>query len=203
MTASNEEVQRTIEGYLEQLRRRLRPLSGEHRREIVEELRGHIEDKLAAGGSTASSVEATLAALGTPEELASQYVTYELMARAEVTRSPLHILESLFRWGTLSFVGFFVLIAVLTGYFVGAALFLSAVLKPFHPHSAGLWAFVDGAGSAVVSLRLGFGDPPAGGHELLGWWIVPIGLLTGWGLVTLTTRLAVWCTQQYRRAHEL
>src|SRR5512140_1131084 len=117
MTATNEEVRRTIEAYLERLRRRLRPLTEEHRQEIVEELRSHIAERVAARGDTLPAVEAALAALGTPEELASQYVTYELLARAEVTRSPLHILESLFRWGSLSFAGFFVLLGVVTGYF--------------------------------------------------------------------------------------
>jgi uncharacterized membrane protein len=40
-------------------------------------------EKAAAGG-----VDATLDSLGNPEELASQYLTDNLLARAEVSRSP-------------------------------------------------------------------------------------------------------------------
>ena len=47
---------------------------------------------------------------------------------------------------------------------------------------------------SMISLRLGFGSAPPGGRELLGWWIVPIGLVVGCGLVMLTTRFgAVVC----------
>jgi len=47
-------------------------------------------------------------------------------------------------------------------------------------------------------VRLGFGNIPAG-REVLGWWIVPFGLVVGCGLVMLTTRFAVWCARRNRR----
>jgi hypothetical protein len=74
-------------------------------REIVEELRGHIQEKTeAAGEIKMATVDAVLAALGSPEELASQYVTDDLLARAEVSRSPWRTLEGLFHWASLSVV---------------------------------------------------------------------------------------------------
>ena len=107
-------------------------------REIVEELRSHITDKVAAGGEvTLAGVDAAIARLGTPEELASQYTTDDLLARAEVSRSPLRILESFFRWASLSVAGFFVLIGTLLGYSLGVTLVLSALLKTIHPRTAG------------------------------------------------------------------
>jgi hypothetical protein len=72
-------------------------------------------------------------------------------------------------------------------------------LKTIHPQSGGLWAFPNGA-DTEFSLRLGFGTPPPGGRDLLGWWIVPVGLIVGCGLVILTTRLALWCARQYRQS---
>jgi hypothetical protein len=96
--------------------------------------------------------------------------------------------------------GFFVLIGSLVGYFLGAALILCAVLKPIHPQSAGLWSFHDSSGDLELSLRLGFGSAPAPGHDVLGWWIVPVGLVTGLGLVMLTTRFAIWCVRLYRKS---
>ena len=99
-----DEAQQRIDAYLGRLRQRLRGLHDEDVREIVEELRSHIRDKAGSppgGPMTAAEVDRALAALGSPEELASQYLTDDLLARAEVSRSPLRILESLFRLGQL------------------------------------------------------------------------------------------------------
>ena len=189
-----------IEAYLGRLRQLLRGMNSEDANEIVEELRSHLAEKAAANGQiTAAGVDAALILLGAPEELATQYTTDALLARAEVSRSPLRILESLFRWASLSVAGFLVLLTSIVGYFLGGALMLCAVLKTIHPQSGGLWAFPNGA-DTEFSLRLGFGTPPPGGRDLLGWWIVPVGLIVGCGLVILTTRLALWCFRQYRQS---
>src|ERR1035438_155299 len=164
MTMSGDAQQR-IEAYLGRLRQRLRGMNDEDAREIVEELRSHITDKAAAGGEvTAAGVDAALAALGSPEELASQYTTDDLLARAEVSRSPLRILEGLFRWASLSVAGFFVLMGSLLGYFLGATLVLSALLKTIHPRTAGLWLLPSGPDDYELSLRMGFGTVPGGGR---------------------------------------
>lgn len=198
------DAQQRIETYLGRLRQRLRGVKDEEIREIVEELRCHIMDKVAASGEvTAAGVGAALSALGSPEELASQYITDNLLARAEVSRSPLQILKSLFRWASLSVAGFFVLFGSIVGYFFGAVLMLVAVAKLFHPRTAGLWAYRDSAGDLALSFRLGFGSPPGVGHDVLGWWIVPIGWLAGCGLVMLTTYIAVWFVRKYRRSRVL
>jgi len=198
------DAQQKIDAYLSRLRRRLRGIKDEDVRDIVEELRSHVTDKASANGEvTGATVEAALVALGSPEELASQYVTDELLSRAEVSRSPAHILESLFRWASLSIGGFFVLLSSIVGYFLAGAFMACGVLKVIHPATAGLWAFRNRSGDLEVSLRLGFGNVPAGGHDVLGWSIVPIGLVVGCGLVMLTTRFALWCTRQYRRSRVL
>jgi hypothetical protein len=199
-----DDAQQRIEAYLGRLRRRLRGVNEQVVRDIVEELRSHIMDKLAASGeSTAAEVDAALGALGSPEELASQYLTDELLARAEGSRSPLRILKSLFRWASLSVAGCLVLLGSLAGYSLGVVFILCAVLKAFHPHTAGVWAIPDGTGDTEISVRLGFGGPPAGGSDVLGWWIMPIGLLVGCGLVILTTRFAIWCVRRYRKSRAL
>ncbi len=204
MTTSNDAQQRSgekIEAYLGRLRQRLRGMNDEDAREIVEELRSHITDKAAAEGeSTAAGIDGVLAALGSPEELASQYMTDDLLARAEVSRSPMRILRSLFHWASLSVAGFFVLLGSVVGYFIGAVFILVAVLKLFHPHTAGLWILPSGSDDVELSFRLGFGSVPVGGRDVLGWWIVPIGWVAGWGLVMLTTYVTVWFVRHYRRS---
>jgi uncharacterized membrane protein len=197
------EAQQKIESYLTKLRGHLRGLSEETAREILKELRSHIMEKAAAEGTTAAAVDAALAALGMPEELAQEYVTDELLARAEVSRSPLRILDGLVRWASLSIAGFFVLVASITGYFLGVVFILVAALKPFHPDAAGLWVLGDAAGDSSLSIHMGFGYAPVVGHEVLGWWIVPIGLLSGCLLLILTTRFAVLCSRLYRKSRAL
>jgi uncharacterized membrane protein len=203
------DAQQRIEVYLGRLRGRLRGVNESEVGEIVEELRSHILDKAAAssqlndeaeGEITAAGVDAALAALGSPEELASQYMTDTLLARAEVSRSPVQILRSLFRWASLSVAGFFVMLGSVIGYFFGVVLILVAVAKLFHPHTAGLWTLPGSAGNSEISFRLGFGSVPVGGRDVLGWWMVPIGWLGGGALVMMTTYIAVWFVRQYRRS---
>jgi hypothetical protein len=196
--------QQRIEAYLNSLRRCLRGVAENEVREIVEELRSHIVEKAAAGGVsgelTVEGVEATIAALGSPEELAAQYLTDNLLARVEVSRSPVKILRNLFRWASLSIAGFWVLLGAVIGYFFGIVFVLVAVAKLFHPHTAGLWILPSDSGGTNWSFRLGFGSVPAGARDALGWWIVPMGWFGGGALVMLTTQIAVWYVRQYRRA---
>jgi len=105
----------------------------------------------------------------------------------------------LFRWASLSIAGFLVLLTSIVGYFLGGTFMWCAVLKIVHPQTAGLWVFPNSGGTGI-SLRLGFGNPPIGGRDVLGWWILPAGLIVGCGLVMLTTRLALWCARQYRKS---
>jgi len=195
-----QEAQQRIDVYLAGLRARLRGVNDHEAREFVEEIRSHLLDKVAPEGQVSpASVEEALAALGSPDELARQYLTEAVLVRVQASRSPLRILENLFRWARLSVAGFFVLLAAIVGYFLGGALVVCALLKPFHPQSAGLWAFHDATGDVEYSLRMGFSTPPAGGHELLGWWMVPIGLVAGGLLLMLTTAFALWCARRFRR----
>ena len=199
------DARQKIDAYLSRLRARLRGINEQDVREIVEELRSHILDEACVGGEevTAGAAGATLEALGSPEELASEYMTDNLLARAEVSRSPVRILESLFRWASLSIAGFFAFLATILGYLLGMSFMLCAVLKPVHPQTAGLWILPAGADDFMISLRLGFGSAPPGGRDVLGWWTVPIGLVVGCGLVMLTTRFGLWCVRQYRRSRLL
>ena len=194
-------AQKRIEEYLGTLRAQLRGLKEQDAQEFVEELRSHIQDKISAAGEmTPAVVEKVLTALGNPDELANEFRTNVLLARTENSRSPIRILPILFRWARFSAAGLFVLLGAIGGYFGGGVLFICAMLKPFHPHTVGLWAFHDQSGDLNLSFRLGSVNPPAGAHELLGWWVVPIGVLVALGLLLSTSRLALWCARKFRRS---
>lgn len=196
----NDMAEQRMNAYLEQLRKRLRGMRDGDVDEILAELRAHILEKAGATGAFAPDVvESTLAALGTPEALAAEYFTEQLLVRVEVSRSPLRILRGLFHWASLSLAGFAVLVGAVSGYSLGILFVFAAGTKLLHPRTAGLWR-LGGGDSLEFSLRLGFGTPPSSGTELLGWWIVPLGLLFGCGLLVLTTRVAVSRVRTYRIA---
>jgi uncharacterized membrane protein len=205
MTTRNEQ---RIEAYLNRLRSNLRGFKGEDANEIVDELRSHILEKISDSerelpGVAEAALDAALAGLGPPEQLAAQYAADKVLARTEATRSPLRILQSLFRWASLSTAGLFLFLTTLIGYLSGIVFILVAVAKVFHPHSAGLSSLPSGIDDHEYSFRLGFGTPPSAGKDLLGWWIVPLGWMAGGGLVMLTTQVAVWFVRQYRKTTAL
>ncbi|MGA8300404.1 MAG: DUF1700 domain-containing protein [Terriglobales bacterium] len=196
---SGKENSARVEDYLGRLRRALAGLTSEQAADIVEELRSHILEKVAGQGEgNSAAIEDVLAALGSPEALAAEYMADDLLARAARRRSPFLLLRALLRWASLSAAGVFVFIGCAIGYFLGASFMLCAFLKPLHPQTAGLWRLADQSNS--YSLRLGFGPAPPGGTELLGRWMLPLGLLLGGGLCFLTTQIALWFVQQFRRS---
>jgi hypothetical protein len=198
MTISEEE-QRKIDLYLRGVRKGLRGMREEDVRDIVEELRSHILDRAASAGELASAgVDSAIAALGAPEELAAQYMTDDLLSRAQASGSLLLVIRSLFRWASISVAGFFILLGSLVSYFLGFALAWAAFLKPIHPNSVGLWKIPQAGSNYEFSLHMGFSGPPAAGQEVLGWWIVPIGIL-GIGLFFLTLRVDLWSIGRFRR----
>jgi hypothetical protein len=204
MISPTDEQQQQIEAYLAKVRDGLRGMNEHEVQEIIRELRAHIADKTAVrSGPTASTVDSTLNALGNPEALSNQYSTVALLSRAEINRSPVRILQGLFRWASLSIAGLLVMAASIMGYVLGGALMLSALLKLIHPHTAGLWTYPTRTGGLQLSLRMGFGSPPIGSRDVLGWWILPVGLLTGCGLVALTSRFALWSARRYRQSRVL
>jgi membrane protease YdiL (CAAX protease family) len=73
------------------------------------------------------------------------------------------------------------------GYFLSACFLLAALHKPFAPARVGLWQLGD-----EFSLHLGFGTGPlpTTGIELLGWWLVPAGILLGSAGVLTMNKLA-------------
>ena len=167
-----------IDAYLRELRRQLGKTPDAD--DIVAEIRSHIAD---AG----PDVAATLARLGSPSYLAALYAI-------DRGTSPLVLLRGLARWATVSVMGFPILVVVSVGYLVAVSFLLAALIKPVAPHRTGLWQLAGGE----VSLRLGlFEPPPPNAVELLGWWIIPLGLAAGALVLVITPWFARWATRRF------
>ncbi len=193
-----------IERYLTKLRRELRGRPASAANKIVAELRNHIVERAAiAGEITEESVEEVLRRLGPAEDLAEQYAIDA--SPADQVRGHIERIgdSGIPRWTKLM-AGVPMLLLAAVIYFLGAAFFVCALSKPFHPYTAGLWSLPDPEGLSI-SLRLGFGGdfPPTGAADLLGWWIVPGGLVLGAVLLVVATYLLIYSFRLQRDSREM
>lgn len=197
--SQNASPQALIDNYLDELRQHLRRLPRLQADDIVEEIRSHIRDAASGpNGVTEVSVRRAIAHLGPASDLAGNYVTDTLLARAAKSRMPWTILRGIFHWATISVKGLLVFFICLIGYAFGGSFFLAALIKPFSPKT-GLWLIESGH----YSLALGMTDRWPQGHELLGWKLIPIGLALGGGTILATTHFALWCIRQFRNSRAM
>jgi uncharacterized membrane protein len=181
-----ERLQQKIDAYLMQLRKSLGELPPEEVSEILKEIRGHILERAEASGDlTEERLVAILKALGSPEDIAPLYHADALVARARSSFSPRVVMRGIHRWSTLSVWGFVLFVLGVVGYATGAALALAGVLKIFAPDRIGAWV-----GPHTV-FDIGVNSDPAA-RDVLGWWLVPLGLIGGPALFIATTRVLRW-----------
>ena len=183
-----------IESYLARVRVALRGLPETEIDDILRELRSHVDELAGKGGS---GVDAALQSLGDPLDLAQTYRSENQIMRAECSGSPLIILQGLrlASRGTLGRVAATALYVL--GYFGMGTLWAGALEKLLAPSRGGLWYTPGDLWS--ITLVVG-GNPPADARELLGWWVVPIALLAGWGVKYISDRIAQWWIGRYRRS---
>ena len=194
MTA-DDAASRTLDIYLRQVRHGLHGLPEDEAKEIVDELRSHALDR-AGGALTPASVDATIAALGSARELSGLYLAERMAERVEARRSPWLILQTVWRLAGLSLGAFCALILSFVGYAFGASLLLTAALKPFLPKNDGLWYEQRPSGA---TLSFSITNHPTG-QELMGWWIIPFGLICGAIVLWCTWRYGLWSVRRLGRA---
>jgi len=193
---SNDAGKAHLDCYLDQVRRHLKGLPQVEVQEIVAELRSHVLDKV-EGTPTPQKVEAAIAALGSPREVARLNLTERVAAELEADRSPLTVLRGVGRLAGLSLYGAFAGLVSFTGYAMAAAFLVTAAVKPFAREHAGLWRVPDAHDN--YSFSLGVNSSPHG-QELLGWWIIPIGIAAGLVLGWLTWRFGLFSVRLMGRS---
>ena len=170
------------ERYLARVRVALRGLPEREIDDILRELRSHVDELAEKEGS---GVEAALQSLGDPFYLAQRYRSENQMVRAQCSGSPLTILQGL-RHASRGTLGRVTVTALyVLGYFGMGTLWAGAPETLLAPSRGGLWYIPGDFWS--ITLVVG-GTPPAGARELLGWWLVPIALLAGWGVKYVSDR---------------
>jgi HAAS domain-containing protein len=192
---SNDAGKAHLDCYLDQVRRHLKGLPQAEADEVVAELRSHVLDKV-AGAPTPERVEAAIAALGNPRDVARINLTERVAAELEADRSPLAVLRGVGRLARVSVYGAFTGLVSFVGYVTAAAFLITAVSKIFSRTNVGLWRVPDDAG---YHYSMGVINDP-GGQELLGWWIIPISLAAGLVLGWLTWRFGIFSVRRMRRS---
>ncbi len=182
-----------IESYLARVRVALRGLPDREIDDILRELRSHVDELT---GKEGSGVETALQSLGDPADLARTYRSENQMLLAQCSSSPLIILQGL-RHASRDTLGRVTATALyVLGYFGMGTLWAGALQKLLAPSRGGLWYTPGDFWS--ITLVVG-GNPPAGARELLGWWVVPITLIAGFGVKYASDQIARWWIGRYRR----
>jgi hypothetical protein len=109
---------------------------------------------------------------------------YAVVARARSSLSPRVVMRGIQRWSTVSALGLVLFVLGIAGYATGFSLMITGVGKIFAPHEVGAWLFPG-------SFSIGTNSNPAA-REVLGWWLIPVGLGVGSLVVVATTRLLRW-----------
>lgn len=178
-------LQTRIDAYLMQLRRSLGELPPEEVADILQEIRGHILERAeAAGELTDERLVAILTALGKPEDIAPLYQADALMARARTSFSPTLLLKGALRWAMLSVQGFVIFVIALIGYGIALGLIGGAFGKVIAPREVGAWV-------SPGNFNIGTNSNPSA-RDVLGWWLVPVGLAVGSVFLVATTWALRW-----------
>jgi uncharacterized membrane protein len=172
-----------IEAYLSALRSQLAPITLAEREEILREIAAHIRDSVESG----TPIETVLARLGPPAELAAEYRDGQLIRAASRSVSPVTLLRATRRLAARGILGIIVFLCALIGYFTGGGLVVGAIIKPFAPNHVGVFTTTTKTVWQTAG-QLSTGIQTIGPrHELLGWWAIPIFLVSGAFILVFTT----------------
>lgn len=180
------ETQKLLEDYLGKLREVLKPLPGKEKEEIVLEIKGHIEERMAQSSGAEADAEAlknALSRLGRPEEYGSEFVTDYLLSTGMERKKVWMVFKGLLRWGCNTLVGFFYSLFFFASYAISVSFVFVGIIKPIFPEQVGF--FLRAGKIQNFGLIMGATNDPTM-QEVLGYWIIPIALIIGiaWFLVT-------------------
>ena len=158
---------RQIDDYVRRLKWSLQGLDPADRAAIGTEIHGHLTE-CAAQGDT--GLAAALAGLGSPYSLARRYLEENDLAAAIGRKGPGRLLLAIVDRAGRSAIALGAAFVALTLYLFTVTFGVVVLAKPIVPGRVGVWHGVGGWQAGLVAA------PPAGGVDLLGFWIMPIGV---------------------------
>lgn len=192
-----------VNGYLFVLERSLTFLPRETARDVVREIDSHLRDRIAAADARPderAALEKILNDLGPPLRVAQAYSVERAVDEAVTTGRIWAMLRAVWHVAMSGVTGFFAGFLVLWGYVIGAALVVLGMLKPVFPENVGFWVNNESAWKGFeLAFRMGFGPGVRSEHLVGGYWVMPICIVAGLGLVFLTHRGARAFLNWWRR----
>lgn len=157
---------RRLNSYLMEVRRHLTGLPKLDADEIVLELRAHVLDRLEGRQPTIEAVEAALWALGSPAEIGESNVAVRVRQPSRSTAW----FETVRNATAIMRAAISLLVTSIAGSALSASLLAFTAAKLVEPDRIGIWR--DGDNWTVGRVHA-----LVPGHEVLGWALLPIGLL--------------------------
>lgn len=176
-----------VRGYLFVLGQSLRSfLPRDVAKDALQEIESHILERLESAEpqpDERGAVERVLQELGPPLRVAQVYSAELTVEEALTTGRAVPMVRALWHMATTTAGGFAAALLLFVGYTCGIAFLLLAVLKPIFPDNVGLFV-VDGFPRSFGALFPG----PAGAEVVGGYWVIPICLGAGLGVLVATHR---------------
>jgi len=182
-----------VNGYLFVLERSLLTfLPKETARDAVREIDSHLRDRIAAVDAMPderTALEKILGDLGAPHRVAQAYSLERTVDEAVVTGKFLAIARAVWHVAMSGVSGFFAAFGVFVGYTLGAVFIILGAMKPIFPDNVGFWVNDESIFKGFdLTYRAGIGPGVRHEHLVGGYWVVPICLGVGAGLIFLTHR---------------
>jgi uncharacterized membrane protein len=166
------------DNYFNRIDKMIRSLDRTQKEETKLEIQDHLLESFQNEKEDKEAVKLlnAIEKMGEPEEYLKPMVADKLLTKASNTMSPLIILKGLYYYLYGGIKRFIVSLSFIMGYILALCFLVIAILKFFIPNSTGLFLYPDG------DLKFGLDINAAAAKEILGYWIVPIGI----GLSSLT-----------------
>jgi uncharacterized membrane protein len=183
-----------VNGYLFVLERSLATfLHRDSVRDVVREIDSHLRDRISAAEAVPDEramLEKILTELGPPQRVAQAYSLERTVDEAVVTGKIWAIPRAVWHVAMSGVSGFFAGLGLFVGYLTGGVFVVLAAIKPIFPDNVGIW-ISDRSISDGVDVGWRAGLNIAGSvseHNVGGYWVIPIFLVAGLGLLFLTHR---------------
>lgn len=212
MKAFTPHAQKILDDYLQRLTQALQPLPEPDRQEIFREIQSHIYERLEQNEKIlleSEDVLEVLYRLGEPSSYISLYLTDAYLQKGFERRSPGLLLKGILRWMGSSALSYLYSFPFFVLYFVSLLLFTFGTAKALFPNNFGIYAHqpeeilkeTGGAGRSGFAFGFSFStgkplDADELKHEILGYWLAPIGIIGGMVLGLGATALLRWMTRR-------